>query len=276
VVIPTRRLGRALGLSAAVHAGLAVSLVSVWSLRPLPADTRAPLLKVDIAYFSPPGPAGGGGGHWSPTTRETEISRRESEAPAQVTTAAVVLEPLPSLAVDTEIEFRTAMLLQGTGLSLAAFSPTGGRQPGGGAGPGLGDGAGSGSDGDAGGGPRQAGGDVLPPTLLRSVDPKFTAEALAAKITGTVDLEVVVRADGTVGQIRVLKTLDRGLDQEAIQAARQWIFSSGTHHGRPVAVVVRILLDFRLREPGIPSAGLRTAASRWPAADDRWEQVDSR
>jgi protein TonB len=87
------------------------------------------------------------------------------------------------------------------------------------------------------------------PTLIRSVDPKYTTGALTAKISGSVELEVVVLANGTIGPVKVTKSLDKvyGLDQEAINAARQWLFLPSTQDGKPVDVIVRFVLEFHVR-----------------------------
>ena len=89
--------------------------------------------------------------------------------------------------------------------------------------------------------------DIVNPRLLREVRPQYTAEALDAKITGTVYLEMVVLPDGTVGDVRITRSLDPGLDEEAVKAARQWVFEPGTRFGEPVAVLVNLALDFNLR-----------------------------
>jgi len=62
-------------------------------------------------------------------------------------------------------------------------------------------------------------------------------------------LECVVRPDGSVGDVQILRSLDGvfGLDQEAIKAAKQWRFAPGTRLGEPVPVLVTIELTFTLR-----------------------------
>jgi protein TonB len=72
---------------------------------------------------------------------------------------------------------------------------------------------------------------------------------MRAKIQGTVLLECIVMPDGTVGQVRVLRSLDPtfGLDQEAIKAARSWRFKPGVRYGEAVAVLVTIEMAFTLR-----------------------------
>ncbi len=82
--------------------------------------------------------------------------------------------------------------------------------------------------------------------MIRSVDPDYTEDALRRKIQGDVILEVVILRDGRVGQVRVVKSLDPGLDRNAIAAARQWRFHPGRLQGQPVAVIAEIVVEFRL------------------------------
>jgi TonB family protein len=91
---------------------------------------------------------------------------------------------------------------------------------------------------------------VTIPRLLKDVKPQYTPNAMRAKIQGGVLLECVVQTDGTVGDVRVLRSLDTtyGLDQEAIKAAKQWKFAPGTRNGQPVPVMVSIELTFTLRK----------------------------
>ena len=74
-------------------------------------------------------------------------------------------------------------------------------------------------------------------------------EAMRAKVQGVVLLECVVQTDGSVGDIKIVKSLDKtfGLDEEAIKAARQWRFVPGRRLGDPVAVYVTLELAFTLR-----------------------------
>jgi protein TonB len=79
--------------------------------------------------------------------------------------------------------------------------------------------------------------------------PQYTAEAMRAKIQGRILLECVVYPNGTVGQIRMLRSLDPtfGLDLEAMKAAKNWTFKPGMRRGEPVAVLVTIEMAFTLR-----------------------------
>ncbi len=101
----------------------------------------------------------------------------------------------------------------------------------------------------------EAGSGVTYPTLIRLEQPRYTDQARRARIGGSVELRAIILPDGTVGEIRVVKSLDRqyGLDEEAVAAARKWLFRPGTREGKPVAVIVTLILEFKL--DGQPTAG---------------------
>ena len=94
----------------------------------------------------------------------------------------------------------------------------------------------------------EVGNGVSPPRVTKQVDPRYTDEARAAKIAGEVRLRVVVEADGSVDRVSVVKSLDKkyGLDDEAIKAARQWRFEPARKDDKPVAVMVSIVMEFKL------------------------------
>jgi TonB family protein len=115
---------------------------------------------------------------------------------------------------------------------------------------GIGPGTGSGIESPPLAGVVRPGNGVTMPRIIREVKPQYTAEAMRAKVQGGVLLECVVQTDGTVGDVRVIRSLDTtyGLDQEAIKAAKQWKFAPGTRNGEPVPVMVTIELTFTLRK----------------------------
>jgi TonB family protein len=116
-----------------------------------------------------------------------------------------------------------------------------------GLGEGEGTGIGAGSGGGTGGGPFQPGNGITPPTLRREVKPVYTDEARRRAIEGDVVLEIVVRRDGTVGNVNVLRSLGAGLEQRAIDAVRQWKFDPARRLGAAVDVVVEVSVEFKLR-----------------------------
>ena len=86
------------------------------------------------------------------------------------------------------------------------------------------------------------------PRLIAQTKPRYTSEALLAKIQGSVWLELVVTRDGRVDQVRVTRSLDSGgLDQAAISAVRSWRFEPGWLGDRPVDVLVTVVMDFTIR-----------------------------
>jgi protein TonB len=89
---------------------------------------------------------------------------------------------------------------------------------------------------------------TLPVPILRAT-PKYTVEAMRARVQGIAMIECVVMPDGTVGDARVTRSLDRrfGLDEEAIAAAKRWRFRPGLLDGKPVPVIVTIELAFSVR-----------------------------
>ena len=82
-----------------------------------------------------------------------------------------------------------------------------------GMGEGTGTGIGPGSGGGTGGGPYRPGAGITPPGLIREVKPDYTEEARRRNLAGDVVLEIVVRSDGSVGEVRLLQGLGAGLDQ---------------------------------------------------------------
>jgi protein TonB len=82
---------------------------------------------------------------------------------------------------------------------------------------------------------------------VREVKPIYTEEGRQRAVEGDVVLEVVVRADGRVGAVRLVQGLGAGLDQRAIEAVRQWAFTPARRLGTPVDVLVEVAVEFRLR-----------------------------
>ena len=120
-----------------------------------------------------------------------------------------------------------------------------------GQGPGLGEGSGSGigpgSGGGTGGGPYRPGAGITAPSILREVQPDYTDEARRRAIQGDVVVEIIVRADGSVGSVKLLQGLGAGLDQRAVDAVRQWRFNPAKRYGTPVDVLVEVAVEFKLR-----------------------------
>ena len=88
-----------------------------------------------------------------------------------------------------------------------------------------------------------------PKPVSTQAKPRYTADAMRARITGKVVMAATVQPDGTVGDVQVLQSLDPkyGLDASAVETAQGWRFTPGTRDGAPVAVRVIIEFDFNLK-----------------------------
>jgi TonB family protein len=107
---------------------------------------------------------------------------------------------------------------------------------------------------------------VTMPQVVNQVKPQYTTAAMQAQIQGRVLLECVVKKDGSVGDVRVVRSLDKrtGLDEEAIKAARQWRFVPGTRGDTPVDVLVTIELSFTLEPRRAPVDTNVAGPLGWP------------
>jgi periplasmic protein TonB len=86
----------------------------------------------------------------------------------------------------------------------------------------------------------------IQPKKIREVQPDYPEIARRARIEGVVILEAVINKDGTVGEIRVLRSLNPLLDQAAIRAAKQWLFEPGKINGKPVKAYFTLTINFKL------------------------------
>ena len=92
----------------------------------------------------------------------------------------------------------------------------------------------------------KVGSDVVAPRLYYKIEPSYTREAHDRHVQGTVVLYIDVEPSGTPDNIKVIKSLDAGLDRKAIEAVRQWRFDPGTKSGKPVTVAATIEVKFQL------------------------------
>lgn len=117
---------------------------------------------------------------------------------------------------------------------------------GGGVGSGTGAGVGPGSGGGFGGGVYKIGGGVSSPVPIFKPEPEYSEEARKAKFQGSVMLSIVILADGSTSNIKVIRPLGLGLDEKAIEAVMKWRFRPSMKDGRAVAVNANVEVNFRL------------------------------
>jgi TonB family protein len=112
---------------------------------------------------------------------------------------------------------------------------------------------------------------VTPPKLVKEVPPVYTSRAMQADIVGEVVVEAVVTTEGAVRDVEIVKSLDQqyGLDDAAVEAAKQWRFEPGMLDGAPVNTRIQIVLDFRMHE--VPEREPRSGARPAPVSNERVE-----
>jgi TonB family protein len=93
--------------------------------------------------------------------------------------------------------------------------------------------------------PVRVGGNIRQPTKIRNVPPVYPPEARDAGVTGVVIMEITIGTDGNVRDARVLRSIPL-LDQAAIDAVKQWQFTTTELNGQPVPVVMTVTINFSL------------------------------
>jgi protein TonB len=94
--------------------------------------------------------------------------------------------------------------------------------------------------------PIRVGGALEEPRKVHHVPPVYPAIARASRQEGTVILEATIARDGRVLRARVLRS-NVLFDQAAIDAVRQWRFTTPTLNGVPVDVLMTVTVRFTLR-----------------------------
>jgi protein TonB len=256
-------------LSLLTHAGVVTLLLIPWA-------TSSPPPKVNetaVLVYTPTSPlilnlpktadtSGGGGGGGKNQLRPPSKGQPPRGADKQIVPPTnEVKNPAPDLVVEQTVVApqlqnmpQLSLLQIGDPLGVPGPPSSGPGQGGGigsgtgrGVGTGDGPGVGPGSGGGIGGGTFRVGGGVSAPTILTRVEPQYSEEARKARYQGTVVLEAIVRRDGTVDIVRVVRSLGFGLDENAIRALKQWRFRPGMMNGQPVDISLNIEVNFNLR-----------------------------
>ena len=273
-----RPAGVPLAVSSTLHVGLiaAAVFIATFNLSPRAAALRAddpPTDPLRLVFLATPGPGGGGGGggllQKAPAPKALREGRRAISSPLPEPKPPAPVQPPPEPKPEPVLKAEQLPMviapiitapadnrnrvgvLQQTPVETDSHGPGAGGGAGTGKGSGLGDGDGSGigpgSGGGSGGGPYRPGSGIEPPRLLREVKADYSEEARQRGIRGDVVLEIVVRRDGSVGDVKVLQGLPGGLNDRAVQAVRQWRFSPAHRQGAAVDVIVEVAVEFKLR-----------------------------
>jgi TonB family protein len=87
---------------------------------------------------------------------------------------------------------------------------------------------------------------VTAPKPVYHPNAEYTDKARKKKIQGSVVVSIVVTDEGTVRDAQIASGLEKDLDKQALKAVSTWKFEPATKDGKPVAVRIRVEVDFRL------------------------------
>ena len=94
------------------------------------------------------------------------------------------------------------------------------------------------------GGPRTDSSEVSAPGPLRKIDPKYPPTLINEHVEGEVVLYAVIRSDGSVDSIQLVRGIDEQLDANAMQALSQWKFRPATKQGTPIELEAIVHIPF--------------------------------
>jgi periplasmic protein TonB len=257
---------RARLISIGIHATMATLALIPWTS---PRLSRPKLNQTAVVLYTPQNlmntrltlPArpqgGGGGGKRQPLPASRGVLPRGADKQLVPPDPEPPKNPDPLLMVESTIvapqlaALRPLNLLSIGDPNGVAGPPSSGPGTGGGKGHGVGDSDGPGTGVGTGGGccdgTFHIGGEVTAPTVVYRVEPEYSEEARKARYQGTVVLEAVVRKDGRVDVIQLVRRLGFGLDEKAVQALKEWRFRPAMKSGVPVDVSLNIEVRFNLR-----------------------------
>lgn len=97
--------------------------------------------------------------------------------------------------------------------------------------------------------PGQTAAEISGPVPVRKVDPKYPPTLIHSHVEGEVVLYAIIRRDGSVDSIQLLKGVDPQLDQNAMEAFTRWKFLPATRGGVPVDLEAVVHIPFRTALP---------------------------
>jgi protein TonB len=213
-----------------------------------------PVLAPHDARAARGGPGGGNNELIDPATGRPPRLDNMPLAPPQV---PVIDNPMlavdPAIPIDLKLPDNSALLNIGVHSSPSVTLASNG--------PGMKAGIGSGSDGGVGPGKGpgygtingpgdsiyQAGvGGVTNPVPITSPEAEFSDEARRQKYQGVCMISVIVDAQGYPQNPRVIQRLGMGLDEKALEAVAKYRFKPAMKDGRPVPVLITVMVNFRL------------------------------
>src|SRR5882762_5928697 len=257
------------GTSQMVAVGLHIAAIGLLVIpiftNVLPASTEAKNKQVNVTSLDispymaklPAGndKAGGGGGSNNHTLTPTSKGKLPKFKWTQFTPPQAKIENLnPKLAMDPSLLGPPDLKVPSPNMAnfgdplAKGVTDSLGNGNGTGIGSGSGGGLGPGEGGGTGGGVFRAGlNGVGIPVCFYQPPPEYSDEARKVKYQGAVMVEGVIGLDGKISNIRVVKGVGMGLDENAVAAVKTWRCKPAAGpSGKPVATIVPIEVTFRL------------------------------
>ncbi len=100
-----------------------------------------------------------------------------------------------------------------------------------------------GDEGDQGEKVYDLGPDVVPPKVIKQVSPRRSTNR-GVRVVGTVTVALVVSSKGMPREVRVVKGLDKDVDQSTVEAVEQWRFAPALKDGKSIAVRVSLEIAY--------------------------------
>jgi protein TonB len=227
------RKAKTLPISLLVH-GLVILVAlgaSIWFVE----DVPEPPIPVTFYAAAPPPPPPPPAAAAKPVQPKPQVQKVVPIKPAEMTAPTIIPEKIPEALPEPETEAPDEGVEGGVEGGVVGGVP-GGVLGGvvGGTGPGTGD------------EPLRVGGDVKAPQLLQKIEPAYPEAARKARMEGVVILEAIITAEGSVQEVKVLKSVNPLLDASAVRAVGQWKYRPATLNGRAVRVYLTVTVTFNL------------------------------
>ena len=93
-------------------------------------------------------------------------------------------------------------------------------------------------------GPAGHTGPLAPPVPMHKVDPRYPSTLMDERVEGEVILYGVIRENGSVDSIQLVRGVDERLDKNAMSAFSEWKFEPATREGQPVDLEAIVHIPF--------------------------------
>jgi len=94
--------------------------------------------------------------------------------------------------------------------------------------------------------PMKVGGDVLPPKLISTVEPKYPRPLFHKRKPSLVLVGLTIPVDGVPTDIHIVKSGGDTFDKSALTAVQQYRFQPASLHGKPVPVAINVEVHFEI------------------------------